>query len=126
MKSKRPEDTSSQVPWPCLKTNRARKFAEEYIANTAWSVILNLSKMPVHDEDLALIANFPNLEKLILNQTDITGNSLEQLKKCSRISFKKMDINLTLQNVLDKDYKFHGSGINGVGRSLILGFSWSI
>lgn len=41
-------------------------------------------------------------------------------------NFKKMDINLTLQNVLDKDYKFHGSGINGVGRSLILGFSWSI
>ena len=41
-------------------------------------------------------------------------------------NFKKMDINLTLQNVFDKDYKFHGSGINGVGRSLILGFSWSI
>ena len=41
-------------------------------------------------------------------------------------NFKKMDINLTLQNVLDKDYKFHGSGINGVGRSLILEFSWSI
>ena len=41
-------------------------------------------------------------------------------------NFKKIDINLTLQNVLDKDYKFHGSGINGVGRSLILEFSWSI
>jgi len=41
-------------------------------------------------------------------------------------NFKKMDINLTLQNVFDKDYKFHGSGINGVGRSLILGFSWYI
>ena len=41
-------------------------------------------------------------------------------------NFKKMDINITLQNVLDKDYKFHGSGINSVGRSLIFGFSWSI
>ena len=41
-------------------------------------------------------------------------------------NFKKMDINLTLQNVLDKDYKFHGSGINGVGRSIIFGLSWSI
>jgi outer membrane receptor protein involved in Fe transport len=41
-------------------------------------------------------------------------------------NFKKMDINLTLQNVLNKDYKFHGSGINSVGRSLIFGLSWSI
>jgi outer membrane cobalamin receptor len=41
-------------------------------------------------------------------------------------NFKKIDINITLQNVLDKDYKFHGSGINSVGRSLIFGFSWSI
>lgn len=48
-------------------------------------VILNLSKMPVKDEDLALIANFPNLEKLTLNQTDITGNTLDQLKKCKNL-----------------------------------------
>jgi hypothetical protein len=41
--------------------------------------------MPLKDEDLALIANFPNLEKLILNQTDITGNTLEQLKKCKNL-----------------------------------------
>lgn len=39
---------------------------------------------------------------------------------------KKWDIHLTLQNLLNVDYKFHGSGINGVGRSLIIGFTWSI
>jgi uncharacterized membrane protein len=48
-------------------------------------VILNLSKMPVDDEDLALIANFPNLEKLILNQTDITGKTLKTLNKCKNL-----------------------------------------
>lgn len=48
-------------------------------------VILNLAKMPVKDEDIALIANFSNLERLNLNQTDITGNTLEQLKKCKKL-----------------------------------------
>ncbi|WP_064196105.1 MULTISPECIES: chitobiase/beta-hexosaminidase C-terminal domain-containing protein [Emticicia] len=47
-------------------------------------VVLNLSKMPLKDEDLSLI-NFPNLEKLNLNQTDITGKTLEQLKKCQNL-----------------------------------------
>jgi outer membrane receptor for ferrienterochelin and colicin len=39
---------------------------------------------------------------------------------------KKWNIHLTLQNLLNIDYKFHGSGINGVGRSLIIGFTWTI
>jgi hypothetical protein len=40
---------------------------------------LNLSKMPVADEQLELIASFPNLERLNLNYTDITDNGLEKL-----------------------------------------------
>ncbi|WP_188765797.1 chitobiase/beta-hexosaminidase C-terminal domain-containing protein [Emticicia aquatilis] len=67
----------------------SKKFDRKVLENLSkvgeQLVILNLSKMPVHDEDLALIANFPNLEKLILNQTDITGNTLEQLKKCKNL-----------------------------------------
>ncbi|MFN3488300.1 MAG: chitobiase/beta-hexosaminidase C-terminal domain-containing protein [Emticicia sp.] len=62
-----------------------RKVLENLSKVSEQLVILNLSKMPVKDEDLALIANFPNLEKLILNQTDITGNTLEQLKKCKNL-----------------------------------------
>ncbi len=48
-------------------------------------VILNLSKMPVTDEMLPVIAGFPRLERLILNQTGIKGNNLEVLKKCTRL-----------------------------------------
>ncbi|WP_315820395.1 hypothetical protein [Paraflavitalea speifideaquila] len=43
-------------------------------------VSLNLDKMPVKDEDLAIIARFKNLRKLNLNFTAITGNTLAQLK----------------------------------------------
>ncbi|MEY3320744.1 MAG: hypothetical protein RLZZ417_327 [Bacteroidota bacterium] len=42
------------------------------------------------------------------------------------IHLNTLEINLTLQNLFNVDYKFHGSGINGVGRTLIFGFSWSI
>jgi uncharacterized membrane protein len=44
-------------------------------------VELNLSKMPVKDEDLKTIAAFNNLRTLNLNYTAITGNTLSELKK---------------------------------------------
>ena len=43
-------------------------------------VELNLTGMPVKDEDLAALKQFKNLRKLILNFTDVTGKTLEQLK----------------------------------------------
>lgn len=42
-------------------------------------VVLNLSNMPVRDEDLKTIGQFDNLEKLILNNSDITGKTLSEL-----------------------------------------------
>jgi hypothetical protein len=42
-------------------------------------VELDLSKMPVKDEDLKTIAQFTNLRKLLLNFTDITGQTLNEL-----------------------------------------------
>ena len=67
----------------------SKKFDRKVLENLSkvgeQLVILNLSKMPLKDEDLSLIANFPNLEKLNLNQTDITGITLEQLKKCKNL-----------------------------------------
>lgn len=42
------------------------------------------------------------------------------------LTFYKIECDLTLQNLFNKDYKFHGSGINGVGRSFVFGLSWSI
>ena len=44
-------------------------------------VELDASKMPVKDEDLKLIAQFGNLRKLLLNFTDITGTTLNELAK---------------------------------------------
>jgi hypothetical protein len=48
-------------------------------------VAMDLSKMPVKDEDLKAIAQFPELRKLLLNFTDIQGNSLVELKKLTRL-----------------------------------------
>lgn len=42
-------------------------------------VSLNLSKMPVTDDQLKIVAQFKNLEKLNLNSTDITGATLVDL-----------------------------------------------
>ncbi len=49
-------------------------------------VILNLSKMPITDEQLQTIAQFTNLEKLNLNFTDIQGTGLSALKSLSKLS----------------------------------------
>jgi uncharacterized membrane protein len=42
-------------------------------------ISLDLSKMPVQDEDLKVIAGFENLQRLNLNFTDITGKGLATL-----------------------------------------------
>jgi outer membrane receptor protein involved in Fe transport len=38
----------------------------------------------------------------------------------SGYKYKWLNINLSAQNLTNKDYRTHGSGINGVGRSLWL------
>jgi uncharacterized membrane protein len=49
-------------------------------------IAMDLSKMPVKDEDLKVLAQFSALRKLILNFTDITGSSLSELKKLPRLN----------------------------------------
>jgi Leucine-rich repeat (LRR) protein len=44
-------------------------------------VVLNLGNMPVADEDMKIIGQFANLEKLILNNSSITNKGLEEIKK---------------------------------------------
>ena len=48
-------------------------------------IALNLSKMPVRDEDLKTIAQYANLEKLILNNTDILGKNMEVLQALTKL-----------------------------------------
>ncbi|MDO6437598.1 c-type cytochrome domain-containing protein [Cyclobacterium sp. 1_MG-2023] len=43
------------------------------------TVSINLNSMPIKDEHLASLGSFPNLEKLYLNFTDITGPGLQSL-----------------------------------------------
>jgi hemoglobin/transferrin/lactoferrin receptor protein len=39
-------------------------------------------------------------------------------------SYKNIRLNIALQNLLNEDYRTHGSGVNGVGRSVVFGVSW--
>lgn len=48
-------------------------------------VSLNFDNMPVKDEDLGVIARFKNIRKLTLNATDITGNTLIELKSLQQL-----------------------------------------
>ncbi|MGB4769816.1 MAG: c-type cytochrome domain-containing protein [Chitinophagaceae bacterium] len=48
-------------------------------------VEINLSGMPVNDEDLALLAGFEHLEQLILNNTSISGKGLAYLSKLTAL-----------------------------------------
>lgn len=65
-------------------------------------VSLNLSKMPLRDEDLKAVAQFSNLRKLDLSNTPITGAALGELKNLkhlrslslSGISFKISDLDV--------------------------------
>lgn len=77
---------------------------------------INLSKMPIRDEDLSLITLFPNLEKLILNQTDITDKGITSLKKLNKIrilslsgteiSIKSVPVLATIKS-LEEVYLWH-------------------
>ncbi len=44
----------------------------------------------------------------------------------SGVQFKAFFINLTLQNLTNTDYRTHGSGINGVGRSVVLSLNYNL
>ena len=48
-------------------------------------VSMDLSKMPVKDEDLQILSQFPELRKLILNFTDIEGSALQELKQLTKL-----------------------------------------
>lgn len=48
-------------------------------------VSLDLSKMPVKDEDIKTISQFENLERLLLNFTHISGAALPEIKKLKQL-----------------------------------------
>ena len=60
-------------------------FLEELTQIKDQLVSLNLSRMPIRDQDLSTISQFSQLERLILNETDIQGDQLQELKKCTKL-----------------------------------------
>lgn len=68
-------------------------------------VHLNLTDLPIQDEDLNTVAQFEQLEKLILNGTDITGKNLAALKACKKLkelALSNTQVDLNLRSALDQ------------------------
>ncbi|MDX2245846.1 MAG: FN3 associated domain-containing protein [Bacteroidia bacterium] len=61
------------------------KRLEELLAVKTQLISLNLTNMPVKDDDLKTIGQFTNLEKLILNGTDVTGATFSDLAGCTKL-----------------------------------------
>jgi len=58
-----------------------RKKLEELLKVKQQLVILNLGNMPVTDADMKTVSQFTNLEKLVLNNSWITNDALNEIKK---------------------------------------------
>ncbi len=67
------------------RTAYTSKALEELLPIKQQIVELNLAHLPVKDDDLKLIRQFSNLEKLILNYTDITAEGTEQLGSLNKL-----------------------------------------
>jgi hypothetical protein len=68
-----------------LRTNFQIKFLEELKVVRDQLIGINLSKMPVADKDLEILATFPNIEVVNLNFTDIDGSGLVNLRSLKNL-----------------------------------------
>jgi uncharacterized membrane protein len=68
-----------------LRESYDRKYLEELVDLKEQLISLNLSRMPVQDEDLKTIGKFRNLEVLNLNNTAINGSGLEGLSSLPKL-----------------------------------------
>jgi len=65
-----------------VRANYHPDFLSELSVVKDQLVSLNLTNLPVKDDELEILADFLHLEKLILNGTDIDGSGLQYLKNC--------------------------------------------
>lgn len=64
-------------------------------------VSINLAKMPVGDEVFGILKDFPNLEEIILNETNITGKGIERLLACKSLDNISMsNTSITAKNII--------------------------
>lgn len=81
-------------------------FLQDLTAVREQLISLDLTNMPIRDEDLKIIAKFQSLEKLILNGTNITGQNLMELnvlKKLQSLSLSNTGIDKAKVQVV-KDF----------------------
>lgn len=62
-----------------------KQYLEELSSVKDQLIAIDLSKMPVVDEDLRMLEKFDNLEKIILNNTAITGDGFKHLLKLKHL-----------------------------------------
>ena len=68
-----------------VKEKFDRKKLEELLKVKEQLVVLNLDNMPVTDDDMKMIYQFSNLEKLLLNNSLITNNGLKEMGKLKKL-----------------------------------------
>ncbi|MEM6767805.1 MAG: c-type cytochrome domain-containing protein [Bacteroidota bacterium] len=61
-------------------------FLQDLLQAKEQIVSLNLTDLPIQDKDMQILAAFPNLEKLILNGTDIQGKNLNLLSANEKLA----------------------------------------
>lgn len=84
------------------KDNYSSKSLEELLALKQQVIELSLARMPVKDEDLKLVLQMPNLQKLNLNYTDVTDKGIEQLNSLKNIKELSVSGTAVTQNILAK------------------------
>jgi uncharacterized membrane protein len=63
-------------------------------------VSIDLAKMPVADEVFPILAKFPNIEHINLNQTDVKGKGMEKLLACKELkSISLANTNISLNDL---------------------------
>ncbi len=84
------------------KNNYSSKALEELLAVKQQITELSLARMPVKDDEMKLIQQMPNLEKLNLNYTEVTDKGITQLSSLKKLQEISLSGTTVTQNALMK------------------------
>jgi hypothetical protein len=84
------------------KNNYSSKSLEDLLAVKQQITELSLARMPVKDDEIKLIQQMPNLEKLNLNYTEVTDKGIAQLSALKKLQEIALSGTAVTQNVLIK------------------------
>ncbi len=84
------------------KNNYSSKALEELLAVRQQITELSLARMPVKDDEMKLIQQMPNLEKLNLNYTEVTDKGIAQLSGLKKLQEVALSGTAVTQNTLAK------------------------